>query len=139
MHRLLVTTIADEACKSPIANRARFVVSMVVLIMVLIIFLSSDDFLTDLAVELSIGFGVELFERKLLPSFWVAWISRADALEMSFKFRCIRESQMALLAVDWRSHIVSSIEMVVQRVDGGVEDVRAGVFVRAWNFMLHVN
>lgn len=58
---------------------------------------------------------------------------------MTLKFRCCRESQVAYLAVDWRGLIVSSVQVVVQRDDSRVEDVRAGFFVRARNFVIHVD
>lgn len=58
---------------------------------------------------------------------------------MTLKLRSSRESQVAYLAVDWRGFVVGSVQVVVQRDDCRVKDVRAGFFVRARNLVIHVD
>lgn len=139
VNRFFMPAIADEACEGSDANCASLVVSVVVLEVVAEVFFGGKDFRTEVAVELAVDFFEELIELELRLPFRFIWPSCAAAFEMTLKLRGSREAQLAFFAVDWRGFIVSSVQVVVQRDDGRVEDIRAGFFVRARNFVIHVD
>lgn len=81
-----VAPIGHEACESFIANSARFVVSVIPLEVVSEVFLGGKDLRTEGAVEHSIFFVIESFERDVLLPLSCRGISGANAFEMSLKF-----------------------------------------------------